>query len=203
MGSCGLGVGLGDNLLGFGGWDMGTWGWHATLPTHPISQYSAQYSSVLQSTTPVPQSTTQVPFRTPVVVVCATPYYKVLLQQYSALQRIIPHYYVTLLLDSTITWLYCCCTPMSLVYRKFLHLNFLLVSRQNRDHASYLRQGSARHIRVNFPRHNRDPFPPWNLAANATPKIGRNPKKDFHLNQPLIFRCHRELVAASGRGISI
>ena len=26
MGTWGLGVGLGDNPLGFGGWDMGTWG---------------------------------------------------------------------------------------------------------------------------------------------------------------------------------
>ena len=25
-GTWGLGVGLGDNPLGFGGWDMGTWG---------------------------------------------------------------------------------------------------------------------------------------------------------------------------------
>ena len=44
---------------------------------------------------------------------------------------------------------------------------------------------------------------PWNLAAKTPPESSRNPRKDVHLNQPLIFRCHLAAIAASGRGISI
>ena len=131
---------------------------------HPYYKVLLQYHKVLQSTTPVL-------FRTPVVV-CATPYYKVLLQYYSVLQRSTPHYYLTLLLDSmtwlyyyltygsTILWLY---SAMSLVYRKFLHLNFLRtfltfaskprkrVISEKKHCASYSSQFSASHPRY-FPR---------------------------------------------------
>ena len=36
MGTWGLGVGLGDNPLGFGGWDMGTWGLGVGLGDNPL-----------------------------------------------------------------------------------------------------------------------------------------------------------------------
>ena len=130
-----------------------------------ILRTTKHYSSkVLQSTTPVL-------FRAPVLL-CASPYYQVLLHYYSVLQSSTPYYKpYSVLQGNTRDW-----SPlhmksdnwtwpnhaMSFVYRKFLHLNFLrtfllfasklsrrVISEKNQC-ASYSSQFSASHPR-HFP----------------------------------------------------